>query len=209
MYREVCEGKLDPAFFVPEKERMSLNDFYALLGKEMCSYDPKKQKFPGDNKMRVVTQQRKNQRTPSPPRKKRRKLSPSENEKYDLYKEAKATGRFTTMDEYAGHAAAFTRKKHGKQCKFCGEKAYVCCLKCEEEAALHCVKMENKECKRDGLCAFHYHNKNYFGLCFADYPLFGKDQCDWEPPTDAQIEANKQLIASFEAQEKEENSRLV
>eukprot|EP00986_Skeletonema_menzelii_P001358 scaffold366_cov153-Skeletonema_menzelii.AAC.20 len=61
MYNECCDGLLDPSWKV-EKDRMSFCIFRQTLGQQMLEYDPRKRSYPGDDQLRVCTQQHKKRR---------------------------------------------------------------------------------------------------------------------------------------------------
>ncbi len=61
MYIEFCEGKLDEAWFMEKKKRMSFQKFCLTLSEKMLTYRTKKNLYPGNSKMRSFTQRSKKQ----------------------------------------------------------------------------------------------------------------------------------------------------
>ena len=60
MYREVCEGKLEDVWKVDDV--ISFKKFRETLGSQMLKYTPMNQKYPGDERLRVVTRLSRKQR---------------------------------------------------------------------------------------------------------------------------------------------------
>jgi hypothetical protein len=73
-------------------------------------------------------------------------------------------------------------------------------------AALHFQKVKSKNGTNTGICAVRYHNPDFFGLCYADCALLGKDPLEWESPSKKEIEENIRRIEGFQAKEKMQNS---
>lgn len=59
---ECCEGKLDSNWYAPEAQHMDYHQFCLLMSKQMLQYDPKDNKYLGDDKFRVGIQQPKKKR---------------------------------------------------------------------------------------------------------------------------------------------------
>ena len=57
MYLECCEGELDEAW--KNKDPADFHTFCDILSDQMLAYNPKKQVYPGDEKMRAVTELKK------------------------------------------------------------------------------------------------------------------------------------------------------
>ena len=60
IYKEICEGHINPQFHNPNP--VSFFSFRDTLSKQMLQYDPLHQSYPGDDKMRCVTQVHKSKR---------------------------------------------------------------------------------------------------------------------------------------------------
>ena len=55
MYTECAEGRICPAWFVPEKKRTTWGKFRLRLSAQQLTYTPKKGLYPGDNNFRAWT----------------------------------------------------------------------------------------------------------------------------------------------------------
>ena len=64
MYKEVCEGRLDERWKV--NKPLTFHAFRDKLSMQMLEYDPKDLLYPGDENMRIVTQQPKKRRVRRP-----------------------------------------------------------------------------------------------------------------------------------------------
>ena len=56
MYLECAEGVLDPKWKLEKNQIVGFHQYRNWLSKQMCTYDPRSETQPGDDKMRVVTQ---------------------------------------------------------------------------------------------------------------------------------------------------------
>ena len=91
MYLECAEGEINPAWKV--NEPVDFHTFCNILSKQMLSYNPKMQNYPGDNKMQVVTQQSRKRRH-SPHKESREKNSGEERCSFNQYQQACREKRF-------------------------------------------------------------------------------------------------------------------
>ena len=63
MYKECCEGSLDFAWKINEKEMMSYSEFCMKLSKQMLEYNPRNNQYNGDDKLQLFTQNHRSRRT--------------------------------------------------------------------------------------------------------------------------------------------------
>lgn len=59
MYNECCDGLLDPSWAILNKKRMGFMQFQMRLSEQMLQYDPRDNRYAGDDKFRQFTQQHK------------------------------------------------------------------------------------------------------------------------------------------------------
>ena len=129
----------------------------------MCSYDPKNQKYAGDEKMRIVSkmtnkmrQKRKSSDTVKAP------SDGSGNLTFDQYRDLLRSRRVCNdLCRYENHLNCITPHKSPAKCAVCGEMAYKRCNICN--AALH--NMDTKGIGKGRNCALQWHNEAYLGLC--------------------------------------------
>ena len=163
IYREVCEGHLIPNSTI--KDPVDPFVFQDILSRQMCEYDPKKQKYLGDERMRAVVSMNKNARN------KKRKFSSADGPdlsghiskaQYKNLTKEQPKRICKDLSEFELHQCE-TRKNPAK-CVVCGELAYKMCSLCK--APLH--NMEVRGSTKGRNCFLHWHNQAYLGLCFDD-----------------------------------------
>lgn len=59
MYNECCDGLLDPSWAILNKKRMGFMQFQMRLSEQMLQYDPRDNRYAGDDEFRQFTQQHK------------------------------------------------------------------------------------------------------------------------------------------------------
>ena len=190
-YLEVAEGDLDITLKVPNP--VDFHTFRDILSEQQCLYDPRNQQYPGDDKLRVVTQMNNS---------KRKKLSQNTSlgdttgiVSKQQYIQAKCSKRFCyDLTSFANHHLSVYTSKHGKKCAVCGEQTFKHCGICK--VALH------QDCRRGpGVgknCFMEYHDPNYYGLCFADRNDVGKTAKTWKAWTHNSFCENRRRIKSFQ-----------
>ena len=190
IYRKVCEGHLIPNSSV--KNPIDPYTFQDILSRQMCEYDPKKQKYMGDERMRAVVSMNKNAR--------KRKFSsangpdPSGCISKAQYKRAiKEQPKHICKDlsEFELHQCE-TRKNPAK-CVVCGNLGYKMCSLCK--TPLH--NMEVRGSTKGRNCFLHWHNQAYLGLCFDDRKIVGKTSKEWKPWTKQAARKNAHVVKGY------------
>ena len=207
IYLEVCEGGLDPAWKV--EHPCDFFTFRDILSKQACQYDPRMQKYPGDEKMRCVTQLSKKRRVETLST--AQKHVPPESGDgtgrvtYDQYKQAKQNSTRFCLDltSYGPHLQRITSSKSPAKCVVCGILAYKRCNECNKNnnnnnsgVPIHC--MDKKGAGKDMNYHIIWHDSSYFGLCYADRNLVGKTTTSWERWTQTELRNNKKVIKEYE-----------
>jgi hypothetical protein len=218
MYREVTEGILDPEW--KDEQPMDYYTFRDKLSQQMLEYTPTSRRYPGDELMRVSTQQHNNRRgeeldagnvddseaRSSGHRRGRPRRGSNEEEEeqvpdgkvtLDQLKRAK-NGRGGNsrlcgdLSRLNRHIESVTTgKKHPKTCKACGELCYSECSLCK--VALHFVSKRGSSNGKK--CFFQWHDDAFFGLCKGDCSLVNKRKAEWENPSATKIRANQKHIS--------------
>ena len=195
LYLECAEGKINSEWFVPQAKRIDFFTFRHLLSKQMLTYDPKRERYPGDDKMRETTKIAKASRSGAAGgggKKKLARVSASQ------LRDAKRKRLCGDLQVLCKHTSSIVRNKHGTVCAWCGEGgAYTHCAECSEAAgkkiSLHynCRLGPGK-----GLsCFYHYHDASMFGLGKNDSSqLLNKPKWEWKSPTKKEIKENKEHI---------------
>lgn len=191
MYKECCEGKLDAEWYVPEGQRMDFRKFRLLLSEQMLEYDPTDNKYPGDDKFRVVTQQ---------PKKRRKSQSTgsasvsSDGVTAESLNAAKSGRICTTIDKFETHCQSMFIVSNANPCEVCGKKTLWRCGLCGNKPV--CV-LQNKTWK-GGSCICRLHNESFFGLTRSDKEdVHNGKKVQWRPPSAATIRRNKTLIRNI------------
>ena len=190
IYLECAEGKIRSEWFIPEKKRLSFFHFRHMLSKQMLTYDPKHQKYPGDERMRAVTSVPKVNRGGK--KKKLTRVSAAQ------VRDAKKTRLCGDMQKLCKHAASLVRNKHPNVCAWCGENgAYTHCGECMAQTGKKISLHYN--CKAGpgkGLsCFYNYHDDNCFGLGKNDASqLLNQPKWEWKKPTKREIKENQSYI---------------
>lgn len=156
MYRECCDGDLDPSWRVPaEKDRMLFADFRLKLSEQMLTYDPQKNKYAGDSKFRDYTNNNKRRWSA---------LSIASEEKFpdigvtvDNLAQGCLHGRFFDPGkQIQDHFENIQKTSNAGFCEVCGIKCY---WKCKMYNKMMCV-MPNRlwDCMKS---AFRYHSEEF------------------------------------------------
>ena len=151
----------------------------------MLEYDPRKLKYPGDDKFRAYTQQ---------PKSKRRKHRPTGNASVNSDSSYSTTRSGITkvdveensdrlcgfLDELILHEQSVQSLKAHRslKCVSCGKPCYHRCSLCPGGPAMHFYKPSG----RSSSCFVHYHNTASFGKWKCDVHLVGRKRKDWTYP---------------------------
>ena len=207
MYKECCDGGLDPSWKVEIKNRMSFAKFLMRLSEQLLTYDPRNNEYAGDNRLRAATQQPKKRRRSSKDLSDSAESFPDTGVTMTNLKTARLTRRFcTTIDELQHHFAAIQKKTNPGVCEVCGnDKCYYWCSLCDKQM---CVVTKRQW--TGARCAFLYHNENFFGLSRGDYQEVLKkgweggerkkkadierEMQNWKPATEVAIERNTRYL---------------
>ena len=205
VYMELAEGKLDPTLKIDKP--VTLHVFQDVLSKQQCEYDPRHQKYPGDENMRIVTKINKMARGVASGKTKKHNLSTNggrvSKESYEIMKQV---GRFCyTVEEYHDHLNAL--EKAGKSrisCAVCKLPTYQKCGKCK--VALHGFHKKGDYVGFN--CHYQWHSPKFFGLCYKDKmfentgkragKLTNKGQWMWSKTAEKQ---NAKMIEAYENEE--------
>ena len=194
IYLELCEGKLNSDWLV--KDPVDFFTFRDQLSKQMCQYDPKNQRYAGDEKMRVVSQLNVTMRQ------KRKDIDDittrTDGDYYISFVQYEEIIRkkhrvCRDLHSYSKHIHSLTRHSSPAKCVVCGIKAYQKCAICG--VALH--NDDSKGAAKGKHCALEWHDESYLGLCFEDRKLFCVPAKDWKPWNERQLRANKELIKGY------------
>lgn len=192
MYLECTEGELNVDWKV--NEPVDFHTFRDILSRQMLSYDPKNERYPGDAKMRVVTQLSRKRRH-SPQKESRESNLGGERTSMNQYRQAIREKRFCEdLASYEKHLCSLKITKHGVKCFVCGNLCYKKCVTCK-------VSLHHFDRKGDGHgknCFLQYHSSNYFGICFGDRALSNMIAKEWKPWTKPELRHNIQRIKGFE-----------
>jgi hypothetical protein len=195
MYLEITEGAINPAY--ANKDPVSFFTFRDILSKQMTAYDPRKQLYPGDEKLRVVTQLNKKKRKAMMSKavayNKDNECNENGSVSYCQFVETKRQKRFCDLNSYTEHLMSIESHKHAAKCMVCSEITYKRCALCG--VSLHNMDSRGKGKGRN--CFLEWHDVNNFGLCFGDRKLVGVKTSDWKPPTTTKLNRNKRLIKGY------------
>ena len=201
IYLECAEGEINSEWKVEEKKRLSFFHFRNNLSKQMLTYSPAKVKYPGDERMRAVTELPKSKRIGN---KSKRRLDVS----LSQLKTAKRHGTSRLcgdLDKLSRHVASIQKNNTGRICAWCGlPGAYAVCGKCKDPLSKKQVSLHyNSKAKnvQGSLCYYHYHNDTRFGLGKNDSTnLLNQKKGDWKEPTPKELDDNRSHIDSMSSQ---------
>jgi hypothetical protein len=195
MYREVCEGKLEPDW--KEEKLLSFEDFRFKLANAMMEYCPTQQSLPGDSKMRAVVS--------LPVIKRKRKNSGEELPTKQDYWAHKAEGKKArlcgNLSHFAHHVHSRESFKNFKACAYCGLPTYNACGICKdakgESIPLHWHTGKGQYPAKT--CYIRYHNDLEFGNGRCDWVAAGlAKKSDWKEPTVKKQRENESLIKKYQ-----------
>ena len=191
MYLECAEGVLDPEWKLEKCQIVSFHKYRDRLSKQMCTYDPRSEKYPGDEKMRVVTQLNKKRRVSCEMR------SSSDGSGHVTllqYRQAVRSKRICRdLEQYNKHVLTLVSKKYASQCAVCKERTFKYCGTCG--VPLHCNEVRGVG--KGKHCFLHWHSPEYFGICYKDRFLTGHTSTNWTPWTNRQLKENKRVINRY------------
>jgi hypothetical protein len=219
MYCECTkEAAAREAFGITDDDKFEILDFHQFrdrLSTQGLQYSPLNTKYPGDAKMRSVTQQKKRKRVVSDvdssprkrgrPRKGEEKAKPSELVTLKQLDAGKMNGNFKSrltgdLRAFKKHLLSMKRDKHPKICKWCGANSYTYCGICKKFLHFFPSRGPNK----GKACFVDHHNTTCFGLAREDMALLGKKKSEWKRPSEAKKRANAIHIQKLEHKMEEE-----
>lgn len=194
MYLEVAEGNLKEEWKI--EKPVSFWEFQNILSKQMLSYSPKKKKYKGDERVRLNTQLPNCRRMQVLPDK-QGNITRTQLQELTFSEKSRGCG---DLDKLCSHLDSSVKIKKGRNCAFCGAKAYQGCGLCKDakgkELALHI------HTKQGGIsmCFFHWHNDNQIGLAIDDQTnLRKRKRGDWEAPNRREREEQKKHITELKS----------
>lgn len=190
MYHECCDGGLDPEWAIPKKQRMSFSKFRQELSKQMLSYNPVLELYPGDKFFRTVTKKRKTERESI-----RSGLTTiNEDEPLaDAFLQAKSPKigfdpppprLCGPLNQLQQHLSSCEKKSWRGDCEMCGQKTDWKCSICNKWMCTLADRNWN-----GAECAVRFHNDYFFGLAKCDHKYRGLKR-SWRPATDNDITRN-------------------
>ena len=200
IYEECCEGNIEAEWKVESKERKSYFQFREILSKQMLNYHPRKQNYPGDEKMRVVTSMTKVAR--GLVSMKRKEGGPvaslAQVKKAKRYGTSRLCGDLGKLCTHVKSIQSISSDKNPLTCAWCGLPTYTICTKCKDDKGkpipLHYNVKRGKNTK-GSLCFYHYHDDRCFGLGRRDATkILGNKLSDWSPPEKDDIVENASHI---------------
>jgi hypothetical protein len=189
MYQECCTGALDPLWKV--NRPVDFWTFCDILSVQMLEYSPTRRKYPGDNAMRLATQQHASVRFHDPEQPiTTTRGRPTNNIALQQYLKAKqdawkAGGKYPRLcgdiTMLTEHATTFELQARDHICVVCGEKCYAECKECGVHLHPPFSRRGNSEGK---LCFFDWHNDCCLGITKHDHEtLLRKRKKDFKVAT--------------------------
>ena len=165
----------------------------------MLSYHPKKQLYPGDEKMRVVTSMPRKGRAKCSKRKEGPMVSLAQLKKAKRHGTSRLCGPLDKLCTHIGHIQASSKRP--LVCAWCGLNTYSVCGKCKDDKGKPIPLHYNpkREKTKGSLCFYHcYHNDSCFGLGKNDSNrILGLKRSDWSLPDKHDIKDNASHISSL------------
>lgn len=195
IYLECAEGELNPEWKV--EKPVKAWQFQSILGKQMLSYLPKKNLYPGDQNLRSSTViPRKQRRMHTPDRE--GNVTRTQLQRLTSGQESRGCG---DLDKLCNHISSVKRIPKGRMCVYCGNKAYHACGICKlegKDVALH-IKPKGKAGEKIlDMCFFNWHNDHCIGLAKEDQTSLRKrKRSDWEVPNRREKEVNREHIQNL------------
>jgi hypothetical protein len=196
MYREVCEGKLEPDW--KEEKLLSFEDFRFKLANAMMDYCPTHQALPGDQLMRPVV---------TLPKMNRKRSSTCSSDDYPTkqdYMAHKVGGKKArlcgSLSHFAHHVHSRKSLKSPKTCAYCGLPCYSCCEICKDEKGAgiplhwHTGRGEYPE----KTCYIKWHNDLDYGTAKNDWKAAGlARKSDWKEHSERSLKENASKIKKY------------
>jgi hypothetical protein len=200
MYQECCDGELDASWAIPIKKRMSFTEFRIKLSEQMLQYDPRNNRYCGDNKFRRYTQQHKLRRMGSASS----SVDSAEDDMYPkdgltlaAFQRGRLLPRFCqTLEQMSNHFLNIVKLNNASKCEVCGDKTIWRCTLCNKNLCTMSKRTWN-----GAKCILAYHNEEFYGLARSDFrSVHGKNVESWTPPDTAAINRNARRIRRFVAE---------
>lgn len=197
MYLECSEGELNNDWKI--ENPVDFFTFRDILSKQMCTYDPKNQKYPGDEKMRSVTVLSKKKRAvyaQDSRKTKRLRMHKDGTITAQQYKQIKRTHPqriCNDLSSYEKHANSIIQTKNPSKCVVCGKKTYKRCATCS-------VALHDNDSKGEGkgmCCSLKWHNASFAGLCFGDKKIMGLSSSEWTPWSKRLLKDNTEAVRGY------------
>jgi hypothetical protein len=197
MYREVCEGKLEPDW--KEEKLLSFEDFRFKLANAMMDYCPTHQALPGDQLMRAVV---------TLPKMNRKRSSSSCSDEYPTkqdYQAHKVGGKNARLcgnySHFAHHVQSRQSLTNPKTCAYCGEPCYNACGVCVDskgkEIPLHWHTGRGGCSART--CYVKFHNDLEYGTAKNDWKAAGlAKKSEWKEPTQRSLKELEKKIKKYQ-----------
>jgi len=205
MYLECAEGELEETWKIVDA--VDFWTFREALSEQMLVYDPRMRLYPGDEKMRVCTQQNREQRRHSAGG------GESAGEVVGMvtlpqFIDGKRGGEQSRLcgdlSRLRSHFEAVQPNNHGRICAFCGEVVYWSCGLCKKGLHLPCGSRGSNVEKT---CFLDYHDDMCFGLSRDDIKqLFNQSKSEWQHPSARKRKRNKRHILHITSSEESTNS---
>ena len=197
VYVECCDGKIEPEWAIEEKKRMDFFAFREKLGKQMLTYSPNAQHFPGDQFMRSVTSKPKINRAIEKRKSGEYLASEAQFRRAKRYRTSRLCGN---LDKLCHHANSIIRLSKPKICAWCGVNSYTACGVCldvkRKPVTLH--YNSTKGPAKGEMCFYHYHNDLCFGLGRNDLTgILNGVKGTWEKANKETMRENAEHIRKF------------
>ena len=204
MYNECCDGLLDPSWAISIKKRMGFTEFQMRLSEQMLQYDPRDNRYAGDDKFRRFTQQHKIRRSGTSVNSADDDVISNDGLTFDVFRRAvREMPRFcATVDQLNNHFRNIKKMNNAAICEVCGTKTIWKCTICCRSLCIMKGRGWN-----GAKCLMMYHNQDFYGLARGDYKtVHGKNVLGWTAPDDKAIARNARRVKRFLAEMASEGS---
>jgi hypothetical protein len=204
MYNECCDGLLDPSWAISIKKRMGFTEFRMRLSEQMLQYDPRDNRYAGDDKFRRFTQQHKIRRSGTSVNSADDDVISNDGLTFDVFRRAvREMPRFcATVDQLNNHFRNIKKMNNAAICEVCGTKTIWKCTICCRSLCIMKGRGWN-----GAKCLMMYHNQDFYGLARGDYKtVHGKNVLGWTAPDDKAIARNARRVKRFLAEMASEGS---
>jgi hypothetical protein len=197
MYQECADGGLENDWHLTKQ--LGYHEFCEKLAVQMCQYNPADRKYPGDDKMRVVTKEvrKKRRLSESPQAAAGPNITlPGSASFVDQTAKGRLVGSFAPLYP---HLSSCTKvaTKGGRQCQVCGMLAHTqCSHKDCGGVALHFFPQRGESAGK--ACYLEYHDRSYFGLAVCDAKLVGGNRKGFAPPNKKRKEQHAGAVAELD-----------